>query len=199
MFSFRSIAHVCLFLLGSATVMAQKLEYDMFMTGKKIGTITAEKKVKGDIEMYTITSKAEATILWKDISTETTSRVVFKGGVITETYYEYKEDGVVEKYCKALPGSGVAYAVHHWKKGKYNIAEQASFCVAYLYFNEPKDGQKLFDESWGEFVTIKKTAAGEYEFKAKDGDKNVYQYSNGRISGAEFHTSIVTVKMKPHA
>ena len=198
MFSFRPLVYVSLFMLLSVGVSAQKYEYEMFMTGKKIGTLAAEKKVKGDVVMYTINTTADAQILWKQISNQTNSRIMFKNGVVTESYYEYIENGVTEKYCK-ITQSGNGYSLHHWKKGKYTLDQPSNFCVAAIYFNEPKDGIKLLDETWGEYVTVKKTGAGVYEFKAKDGDKNVYHYANGKITEAEFHTSIVTIKMKPKA
>lgn len=165
------------------------------MMGDKIGSLVAEKKVKGDIEMYTITSTAHAKILWEEFSTVTTTRVVFKGGVLNEAYYEYKDKGEVEKFCKVMQ-TATGYSVNHSKKGKYNVSELTRTCLALVYFQEPKENQRVFDETWGEFVTFKKTGANQYEFKAKDGDKTVYKYSNGLISEAEFHTSIMTVKLK---
>lgn len=184
-----------LFIASFVSVSAQKQEFEMFLTGKKIGTLTTDRKVKGDVEMYTLTSTASAQILWKDISTLTTYNIVFKGGNLSESYYEHKENGVVEKYCKISPAAA-GYAIHHWKNGKFNVGSLADFCLISIYYNEPKDGQKLFNEGWGEFTTIKKTDTNEYEFKAPDGNKNIYRYSGGKISEAEFHSSLVTVRMK---
>lgn len=184
------------FIASSFLSQAQKNEYELFMAGSKIGTLTAERKVKGDVVMYTITTDAYAKILWKEVASYSLTRAIFKNGLLSEAYYEYKENGEVEKYCKTLPAEN-GYAIHHWKKGKYNVTPAAHLAILNIYFEEPKDGEKYYTENWGEFVTMKKTGEHEYEFKPKDGDKNVYRYSNGKITEADFHTSIVTVKMRP--
>lgn len=186
---------VLICLLLPLSLWSQKHEFDIVMLGDKIGTLTAERKVKGDVEMYTIVSSAQAKLLWQEYSTVTTTRAVFKAGVLSEAYYEYKDKGEVEKYCKVMQ-TGNGYSVTHSKKGKFNISELTRNCLALVYFQEPKENQRVFDETWGEFVTFKKTGTNQYEFKAKDGDKTVYKYSNGLISEAEFHTSIITVKLK---
>lgn len=184
----------------SLKASAQKQEFEMFLTGKKIGTLVTEKKVKGDVEVYTLTSTADAQILWKQIATETHYSVVFKGGQLTESYFEHKENGEVEKYCKVTPNGTTGYFIHHWKEGKFNTNPVADLClISSIYYSEPTDGLKMFNEGWGVYTTVKKTAPGEYEFKAPDGSRNVYRYRNGHISDAEFHTSIVTIKVRPKA
>lgn len=195
---YRLSALLCFLLFLSLSSQAQKYEFEMFMTGSKIGTLTAERKEKGDIVMYTITSDAYAKILWKEIVSKSLNRAIYKGGVLSESYYEYKENDVTDRYCKTLPAAA-GYNVHHWKNGKYAVSEVAKLTIAMIYFNEPIGGQKYYDESWGEYVTMKKTGDHEYEYKPKEGDKNVYRYANGKIIEAEFHTSIVTVKMRPKA
>lgn len=192
---FHSALRVFICLLLPLSLWSQKHEFDIVMMGDKIGNLVAERKVKGDIEMYSIVSSAQAKILWEEFSTVTTTRVVFKGGVLTEAYYEYKDKGEIEKFCKVMQ-TPTGYSVNHSKKGKFNISEFTHNCLALVYFQEPKENLRVFDETWGEFVTFKKTGTNQYEFKAKDGDKTVYKYSNGLISEAEFHTAIITVKLK---
>lgn len=194
----RSAVQVLVCLLLPLSLLAQKQEFEIIMMGDKIGTLTAERKVKGDIEMYSVTSSAQAKILWQEFSTATSTRVVFKGGVLSEAYYEYKDKGEIEKFCKVIQ-TPTGYSVNNWKKGKYTIDDMVNTCLAFTYFQEPKEGQKVFDETWGEYVNMKKTGSGQYEFKAKDGDRTVYHYSGGKLAEVEFHTSIMTVKMRPKA
>lgn len=183
-----------------STAKAQKQEFEMFLTGKKIGTLVTDKKVKGNIVMYTLNSSANAQVLWKEVATVTSYRVVFTDGVLTESYFEHKENGVTEKYCKVSQNPDGTYAIHHWKGGKYNLQGPSKIClISAIYYGEPHDGLKMFNEGWGEYTSVKKTDAGEYEFKAPDGNRNVYRYSGGKISEAEFHTSIVTIKVRPKA
>ena len=196
LFSFRSVILLGIFCLASTFSFSQKNEFELFMLGSKIGDLTAERKVKGDLEVYTTTSSAFAKILWKEVASQSLNRLIFKGGVLTEAYYEYKENNVIEKFCKTSPAA-VGYAIHNWKNGKFNFTEPITSGIGKLYFQEPNPGQQYYDDNWGVMITMKKTGDHQYEYKSADGDKNVYRYANGKISEAEFHTSIVVVKMKP--
>lgn len=184
------------FLLILSNSWAQTREFDMFLAGKKIGSIVTDKKVKGDIEVYTMTSTATSTILWKTISTYTTYHVVFKSGKLQESYFEHKENGEIEKFCKVKENAG-GYSVHHSKTGKFEVQNMAEFCLLKMYYNEPSDGVSLLNEGWGEYVKVKKSGANQYEFKTPDGSKYIYRFQQGKMTDAEFHTSIVTVRMKP--
>lgn len=189
-----------IFFISHITVLAQKQEFEMFLTGSKIGTLTTDKKVKGNVVMYTLNSTANAQILWKEIATVTSYSVIFKDGKLSESYFEHKENGEIEKFCKVVANGTSGYSINHWKKGKYNLSPVSNNClIASIYYSEPTEGLSFFNEGWGVYSDVKKTAPGEYEFKAPDGNKNVYRYKNGKISEAEFHTSIVTIKVRPKA
>jgi hypothetical protein len=193
----RTVASLAAVLFLFSVSFAQKQEYDMLLFGKKVGTITTDRKQKGDIELYTLVSRAQSKILWKEILAETEMRLVFKQGKLTESFYEHKENGTVEKYCKINPDASGKLSVFHWKNGKFLATAPVDFCLISMYYKEPKEGQRLFMESWGEFVQVKKSGPGQYEFKAPDGDRNIFRYTNGVLSETEFHTSIVSVKLKP--
>lgn len=189
-----------LFFISHISISAQRQEFEMFLTGSKIGTLVTEKKEKGNVVMYTLNSTATAKILWKEIATVTSYSVIFKDGKLSESYFEHRENGEVEKFCKVVVGGESGYSINHWKKGKYDLGPVTDMClISSIYYAEPYDGLKMFNEGWGEFTAVKKTGTGEYEFKAPDGNRNVYRYKNGRISEAEFHTSIVTIKVRPKA
>lgn len=181
------------------SLSAQKQEYDLLLLGKKVGQITTDRRQKGDLEVFSLFSEAESKILWKDINAETQMRIIFQGGKLTESFYEHKENGVVEKYCKINTDASGKLSVVHWKNGKFSAAGPADFALISMYYTEPHEGRKLLMESWGEFVTVKKSGPNQYEFKAPDGDKNIFRYSGGKLAEAEFHTSIVSVKLKPRS
>lgn len=200
LFSVRNAAIAVLITTSSLLASAQKQEFEMFLAGKKIGTLTTDKKVKGNVTMYTLNSAANAEILWKTVSTVTSYSVIFKDGVVSESYFEHRENGEIEKFCKVTPDGVTGYSVNHWKKGKYALEPISNHClISSLYYSEPTAGFKMFNEGWGEYTDVKKIAEHQYEFKAPDGNRNVYKYTNGKISEAEFHTSIVSIKVRPKA
>jgi len=175
---------------------SQKYQFEMFLMGSKVADVTAEKKIKGDVEMYNIITIGDAKILWKSVKSHTTTSLLFKAGMLTDSYFEHKENGVVEKFCKTV-ASANKYNVQHWKKNKYDYAKGISKAIACLYFQEPVGGQEYYDEYSGAAVTVKKLAEHKYEYKSEDGDRSIFIYNNGKLTEAEFHTSIVNVKMRP--
>lgn len=186
-----------LFVTGSP-LFSQKQEYDMSLAGKKIGTLVTEKRVKGDVTIYTLNSSANAEILWKKVATATSYSVTVKDGIVIESYFEHKENGETTKYCRIKKKDDAVYDAHHWKQGKYTFGPISKSClISTMYYSEPQDGFKMFNEGWGTYSDIKRKDNGVYEFKAPDGGKNVYKYSNGKLIEAEFITSIVTIRVKP--
>lgn len=190
----RTMLRICCMALLPVSLSAQRFEYDMTFMGSKIGSMVAERKVSGDTEIYTLKNSSKVKILWKEYIVDTYSRVVYKNGVLTEARYEYKDKGVLEKHC-SIERSTSGYSVKHYKKGDFSFSELAKTGLVYLYFHEPKEMSRVFDETRGEYIPLSKTGGGQYEYKNSDGEKVLYKYVNGRIEEGEFHTSIAKAKM----
>jgi hypothetical protein len=177
---------------------AQKRTFDLILSGKSIGYLDAERKVGANgIEMYTLFSKASSKILWKNIDAETRFTVTFVNGELVDSYYEHKENGMVEKYCKISKSASGKYQVHHHKNGKFEAPSGADYGLLHVYFKEPSSRQKMLNEAWGEYTDFKSIKPNTYEYKTPDGSRNVYVYNNGKLEFGKFHTSIAPVKLKP--
>ena len=58
------------------------------------------------------------------------------------------------------------------------ISEQIEYSVSQIYFTEPMDGQKVFSQQFGQFLSFKKVDEHKYQLVSPDGD-NYYTYMNG--------------------
>lgn len=58
------------------------------------------------------------------------------------------------------------------------INEEIDYSVSQIYFTEPHDGQRVFSQQFGKFITFKKVAEHKYLMPSPDGD-NYYSYVNG--------------------
>ena len=58
------------------------------------------------------------------------------------------------------------------------IKEPINYSVSQIYYHEPKDGQKVFSQQFGQFLTFSKVKEHKYVLPSPDGD-NYYTYKNG--------------------
>ena len=58
------------------------------------------------------------------------------------------------------------------------MTDPIEYSVSQIYFTEPRDGQKVFSQQFGQFFTFKKVGDHEYVMNSPDGD-NYYSYTNG--------------------
>lgn len=192
----RAFLFVLLTALLPLAIAAQKLSYDMYALGNKIGTMDIEKTIRADgSEYYTLKSKATAKVLWSTRTSETIYEIVYKGGKLISSSHKYYENGKLEKYCY-VTANGTKYDVKSYRQTT-SFTEAPTYSIVSVYFKEPKGINKIFYEAEGDFSSLKPSdEPGSYEFKSSDGNRNIYKYVNGKMMEAEFHVSIITVKVK---
>ena len=59
-----------------------------------------------------------------------------------------------------------------------SIENGINYSVSQIYFTEPTDGQKVFSQQFGQFMTFEKVGEHKYLMSSPDGD-NYYTYLNG--------------------
>ncbi len=178
------------------TIRAEEtVAFDIYLFGNKVGEVVAshEKRTDGT-DRYRLVTKASAKILWIVRNQSSTYDVVYKDGqLLSSTHFSRDNDDV--KSCKVTRDANGISATNH--EGKvFSYKEVPVYSIVKLYFQEPKNINHFFDESDGHYLSISSSQKGKYEFKRRNGDKSVYYYVNGVPSDLEFHTSIVSVKLK---
>jgi len=173
----------------------EKVELDIFLFGNKVGEITATREKRTDgTDYYHLTTKARAKVLWIMRNQSSVYNVYYKDGKMLSSEFSSRDNDDKE-HCKVLREADAVTAVNH--KGEKNVYKDIPvFSIVSLYFREPKNIDRFFDETEGVYLKIKETKPGEYEFKRRNGDRSIYRYVNGVLDNVEFYTSIVSVKVK---
>jgi len=191
------ICHTCIvvlaLLLHCQSVCAQKLKYDVFLFGKKIGETVVEMKDSAGMRFYSLHNTSRVKFLFWDKKFNLSGRVVVgRDGVMTfSTFENIKESG-----------SSITRTI--WDKGKLIvdkngekkiISDAVKFPSILLYFFEPHDLQKFFYEPKGAFFEIKKEAEGLYSGQVSN-HYDRYTYDKGRLIQVEFKNTFGSILMK---
>ena len=176
---------------------SQKLVYDIFLFGDKIGQSIIEKTARNDsITRYTLNSSSEAHIFF------TTRKVSLQYDIL------YKNDYLFSSYSKNTRNEEVHITSIKWENNTYIMKrEDGSFCIkpivdcstVKLFFHEPCDEQKVFSERLGEYRVIKKLADGLYQADMKEGITSYYRYKNGQLVELEMKKGLLgSIYLRPH-
>lgn len=172
----------------------EKVYFDVFLFGNKIGTMTVSKQEIADTVHYQLESYSKARILWMDYEDVSFMKVKYVKDKIHFIHY-YEDMNQKRKYFTYLTYDGKQYTVTT-KNGTRNIVPENYPSLLWLYFNEPVNVSKIYFEAQLFTTTLEKRNTGHYVFKTKEGNENEYIYRNGQIDELIFHTNIATVKMK---
>lgn len=173
----------------------EKAAFDIFLFGNKVGEIIATREQRADgSEYYHMITKAQAKVLWILRDQSSTYDVVYKDGKMVSSS-QWAHDNEDTTSCKVVrTANGISATLRNGRT--YSHKEIPVFSIVKLYFQEPKNLDHFFQETDGVYVNIASTQPGVYEFKTARGEKSIYHYVNGILNNTEFHTSIVSVKVK---
>ncbi len=179
-------------LAGSA--FAQTRNYDIILSGDKIGSLTVTKTIKGAFTTYKLESRSEAKVLFSTKTNYVLMDVTYKEGKLINSYCKNEVDGKVDNYA-SINWDGAKYDITN-EKGKLTHTTPVTYSVISLYFQEPKGMANLFTERIGAVYPLKDLGSGKYEYNIPKGDKIIYMYKNGELVETERKTIIGTVYVK---
>lgn len=194
-FSLPTIFGLLLSLFNSSNLFSQKISFDFFLWGNKIGELTATREVKEDSsEFFAIRSHSKAKILWIVRENETLLEVTYKNGVLISSLHKEYDGGKLKNWA-VVKWNSKTYDVQT-EKGKRVFSEAPKFSIVSVYFKNVVGAKIIFDEALAEFYPFQNTETDTYEYKTSSGNRYVYIFQNGKLNEMEFHVSIATVKAK---
>ncbi|MHA7131446.1 DUF6134 family protein [Algoriphagus namhaensis] len=162
----------------SALAQTDIRNYDIVLAGFTIGTMQADRQIRGDQTDYKIHSKVE---FW------------FFGKIHVEFLQNvhYEKGQLIRARTNSDSNRGNFITDIAWQKDKY-IVDANSYkyennqpiprpvyaSTATLYFQEPKDGEVLMSENFGMLTTIREIEPHTYRFEV-NGSVNRFYYENG--------------------
>ena len=171
----RSAVTILLFISLLGNISAQTLTFDVVKGNKNLGTMKVSRTVDGATEEI-------------EFESDVTFRVLLSFRIVVTQYEKFRNahlnwgkslnllNGRTQKdtrivanekgYLLTLDGVNV------------QLTEPIEYSVSQIYFTEPRDGQRVFSQTFAQFFHFKKVADHKYQLSSPDGD-NYYTYTNG--------------------
>jgi hypothetical protein len=179
----------CLLVLSALSSPAQKLIYDIFLFGGKIGESLIEQKIVSPDETdYTLNSASEAHIFFSTRKITLHYDIVFKNDLFYSSFSKHTRNDEVQ--FTTITRDGNNYTV---KRGKetFTLNGLIDCSTVKLFYLEPCSETRILSERLGEFRTIKKTSPGTYEAEMSEGITYVYRYKEGKLVELEMSKGIL--------
>lgn len=154
----------------------QLLHYEVIKGSKKLGDMTVKRSALENQTYYEIESKVVFRILFSfTVDYESTSE--YKYGKLIKEYTHNQLNGSTQKKS-TIWFDGSKYTLDHNGSKTTLSDKEITYSVAAVYYEEPKDGQKVYSPQFAEYLTFEKIDDHVYELESPDG-LNVYTYTNG--------------------
>ncbi len=167
---------------------AQKISFDIFLFGNKIGQTVVERIVKNDsVTAYMLNSSSVAHIFF------TTRKISLFYDVV------YKRSQLISSYSKSVRNNETHITTIKWENNNYIMQRDSdAYCIkpvvecstVKLFFSEPCNS-RVFSERLGEYRSIRKTSEGVYEAEMSDGILYIYRYKNGKLVELEMKKGLL--------
>jgi hypothetical protein len=188
---------VLLLTLLSGFGFSQKLTYDIFLFGSKIGQSVVEKTVNNDsITEYTLVSSSEAHVFFTHRKVTLYYDIVYKRGKYFSSFAKHTRNDEIHTTTITRHGNGYEVKLDS-KTVELNATVDCS--TVKLFFAEPCNPTSVFSERIAEFRTIKKTGDGVYEAEMTDGLTYYYRYKSGKLVELEMRKGFIgSIYLRPH-
>lgn len=177
--------------LTSITLMAQTetLIYDLNAAGSTIGTLTAIKETKGNLVTYT--SNSDVTIhFFGETKVLISLKVIYDSGILQSSTYNVLKDGQPYDNATLHLENGIYTFI---RKGNSSKIEKPIMVSANtLYFDEPKNVDRIFAELEGIYKNIAVSSDNTYLLTDPGNHHtNTYVYAEGILQNATIDHAIV--------
>lgn len=153
----------------------QTLTYEVVKGTKNLGEMTIERTRSGNVTEYNINSDVTYRILLA-VKIRFTQYEKFIDGVLNWGKSKSTLAGANQKTAKITrDGSGYVCDLNGTN---YPVSDPIRYSITMIYFNEPKDNQKVFSQQFARYLTFKKIGDHKYLLESPDGN-NTYAYKNG--------------------
>lgn len=190
-----SIVFFCLLSNAQQT----SISFDVFMKGKDIGDVIATEQKTNTRTVKDIRTNCDNKVLMISVHVESELTTTHENGTMLKgTAYRHANRGASDVHAQTTRTGANQYTIER-NGSKSNITNQdIHFCVADLYFREPKGLSSIFSNMWGTNVTVASLGGGKYTVTNPDGKSSTYTYQNGSLVQMEVETPIgkVTTKRK---
>lgn len=185
---------ISLYLYFNAYVMnaqTRKIDFEVYFKDNYIGSVTAFDIKKGTASVKDVKTNTNTKILVTSIHVESELNLLYENGILKKGIaYRTASRGSEDIHATTIKNGEKSYKIV--SNGVSNDLKNTDikFCVADLYFTEPKSEKKVFSNMYGKHLDIVSNETGKYKIVLPDGNTAVYEYFNGQISKIEVEMSL---------
>ena len=168
---------------------AQKLTYDIFLFGGKIGQTIVERNVRNDsITEYVLNSSSEAHIFFTTRKISLYYHIIYKRGNLFSSYSKHTRND--DTHYTTIRLDGNRYIIER-DKVTFALNGLVDCSTVKLFFAEPCSYDHMLSERLGEFREVNKRPDGIYEAEMSEGITYYYRYENGKLVELEMRKGLL--------
>jgi hypothetical protein len=176
-------------LLRIAETEAQKLVYDIFLFGGKIGQSVVERTKTGDTAVhYSLNSNSEAHIFFSTRKISLHYEIDYRHGQLYSSYSKHTRND--ESHITLITRQGNRYLVKKDTTDFY-LNSIVDCSTVKLFYAEPCSADHVLSERLGEFRSVKKLEEGVYTAEMSEGITYTYHYKNGKLVELEMKKGLL--------
>jgi hypothetical protein len=157
------------------SLTGQTLRYDVIKGSKKLGEMIVKREINGNVEEISFESDVTFRILFA-FTLKFSQYEKFNGDKLNWGKALNQLNGRTQKDSKIVNSAEGQILTLDGVTVK--IQEPIKYSVSQIYYYEPKNGQQVFSQQFGQFLTFRKVSEHRYVLPSPDGD-NYYTYRNG--------------------
>lgn len=158
---------------------AQSLLFNIVKGGDVIGTIRAEKDVKGEGIFYSMISNSEFSIVWRN-TVQSTTETEYRNGLMHRCGAHMRVNKSMRDSSNMVRIGDKAQCFIHPDKQFIHTGDVA-WTTARMYYEEPVGQSRIFVESEMSFCRFEAIGANIYRLHLSDGKLNEYTYQRGEL------------------
>jgi hypothetical protein len=185
---------ITIFILWCTASFSQRLKFDVYLFGNKIGETFVERRDSAGQKIYTLRSHSDVKVLFVEKKSVMSTDVLYdKDGKLLSAFFQnIKNDE--KTYTKSSRDGPTRFLVN--KDGEKTVVPAPiTYSSIMLYFFEPPDLQKVYSERIGEFFQMVRQPDGTY-LAYHDGHSASYTYLAGKLMELEMKSSLGSVIIK---
>jgi len=181
------------------TSQAQKSEivFQVNFKSENIGTLHAIAEQKGPTYIKDIKSLTDTKVIMMSLHVESEVTIAHENGIMIKgTAYRHANRGAEDVHAMVTKIDDQTYQVE--RNGKKEKMENINivFCVADLFFKEPKGIKNVFSNMYTKMLTVKELGQSKYLLVTPDNKNSYYTYQNGKLMMVETDTPLGKVISK---
>ena len=185
------------FIVISQWVFAQSETFDVYIRGKKSGEVHVNKLCTSGYCHYAITGNSSYYFVTHFDVEFLVSASYNNKGLLVQSSTQHSVNGKVRS-TSYTEEAGKDYRITINEQTKLIKEQDITYSTVSLYFQEPKEVEKVYSERFGQFLTIvpKEDQEGVYVLSLPNDKESTYHYKEGRLIKVDIDEGVAASSLR---